>query len=408
MKNLKNIKNKKNKKNIIWIINLILIGIILLLLIFQTMQHFLSENRQTTTAGSLTSTPQPDPSPEAESTPEGDSSEQVDKSPSHPPTMSPSAEPDVSKKSTSIAFGGDVLIHNSVISRYKADGVNGFIDTDLLQIMKAADIMMVNQEFAFTNRGEPMKDKQYTFRTDPTYVKLFHELGVDIVTLANNHTLDFGVQGLLDSCNTLEEANIKYVGAGENLEKAKEIEYMQVNGYQIAFIGASRVIPVPDWNATSTKPGMLTTYDPTVTLEQIKLAKENADYVVVYVHWGKEREEFPEQYQKNMGKQYVDAGADIVIGSHSHCLQGIEYYKGKPIVYSLGNYIFGSQSYQTALAVLTITETGSMELSLVPATATNGKTSLVSEPEKVKAFNEYMESISFGIQIGENQKVLEK
>ena len=88
---------------------------------------------------------------------------------------------------------------------------------------------------------------------------------------------------------------------------------------------------------------MLTTYDPKILVDEIKKLREQCDYLVVYVHWGIERSERPEDYQRSLGKQYIDAGADVVIGSHPHVLQGVEYYKGKPIVYSLGNFIFRKQ-----------------------------------------------------------------
>ena len=298
------------------------------------------------------------------------------------------------------------MIYNAAINTYDTGGLDALVDPALADLMRDCDYTMVNQEFAFSTRGEPMEDKQYTFRSDPSYVKIFNQLGVDMVTLANNHTLDYGTEALLDSCTTLEESGIRYVGAGENMERAKQIEYVDINGHRIAFIGASRVIPVADWNATSTKPGMLTTYDPTLTLEQIKIANENADYVFIYVHWGKERETTPEEYQRTMAKQYIDAGADAVIGSHSHCLQGIEYYEGKPILYSLGNYIFGTSQYQTAVALLTVDGEGQVELKFQPCTASGGKTSLLTNEEEIKEFNSYMESISFGINIDANQNVI--
>ena len=94
---------------------------------------------------------------------------------------------------------------------------------------------------------------------------------------------------------------------------------------------------------------MLSTYDPGILLEEIRKGREDCDYLVVYIHWGIERNDMPEEYQRQIGKQCIDAGADLVIGSHPHVLQGIEYYNGKPIVYSLGNYVFGSSIPRTVL-----------------------------------------------------------
>ena len=311
--------------------------------------------------------------------------------------------PPESKQETIITFTGDVLLTDYMINNYKRDGIKGLVDQKLYDLLYNADINMINQEFPFSNRGTPMVNKEYTFRASTEHVKIFKDMGVDIVTLANNHTLDYGTEALLDTFTTLEEAGISYVGAGKNLDRAKKIEYFEVNGYRIAFVGASRVLPIVDWYATSSRPGILSTYDSTITREQIKEAKEQADYVVVYVHWGKEHTERPVAYQRNMGKEYIDSGADIVVGSHTHSLQGVEFYQGKPIVYSLGNFIFSRNTTETAMIALIIDEDGKLNLAMYPCKAEKGLTAMVTDEEEVKKFNAYMESISYDISIDENQ-----
>ncbi len=307
------------------------------------------------------------------------------------------------KKDTVITFTGDVLLTDYMINNYKNGGIRGLLDENLYELLYNADINMINEEFPFSKRGAPMKDKEYTFRTSPEYASILKDMGVDIVTLANNHVLDYGTDALLDTFTTLDDVGIKYVGAGKNIDQAKQIQYFDINGHRIAFIGATRVIPVVEWNATSTRPGMLSTYDPEATCELIKEAKTQADYVVVYVHWGVEHEERPVSYQQNMGKQYIDSGADIVVGAHTHCLQGVEFYKDKPIVYSLGNFIFSRKTTETAMIKLVIDGDGGMQLAMYPCEAVKGLTSMVTDPKKVKEFNAYMESISYDIHIDENQ-----
>ena len=110
------------------------------------------------------------------------------------------------------------------------------------------------------------------------------------------------------------------------------------------------MIPEASWNASRYNSGVFTTYDASQLVEEIKKAKESCDFVAVLVHWGIERNTLPEDYQKTLARQYIDAGADAVIGSHPHVLQGIEYYQGKPIFYSLGNFIFGNGSYESIVA----------------------------------------------------------
>ena len=120
----------------------------------------------------------------------------------------------------------------------------------------------------------------------------------------------------------MDKAGIRRVGAGKNLDEAKAPVILEAQGKKIGFLGASRVIPVASWNATSSKPGMLTTYDPSLLLEQIDHLKETCDYVVVYVHWGIEKKDRPEEYQRSLGKQYIDAGADPGHRKPSPCASG--------------------------------------------------------------------------------------
>lgn len=386
----------KKLRIIIWTINVALIGLLAVIILYTMLQ----ENKKAVDDDSVLP-----PSMEViQSTSKPNQTSVPSKEPidSEKPSITPV------KKGATLAFVGDICLQNATISAYNQGGLYGLITDELVNRLTKADLSMANQEFTFSNRGTPMKDKQYTFRADPKYVQVLNQLGLDVVTLANNHALDYGIDALRDSFTTLDDANISYVGAGETLDRAKQIEYKEVNGIRFAFIGASRVIPVGGWNATNTKPGMLTTYDPTLALKQIQLAEETADYTIIYVHWGLERKEYPEQYQKNMAKQYIDAGADFVVGSHSHCMQGIEYYKGKPIVYSLGNFIFNRTIQQTALLELTLDEQLHPTLKLTPCFAKNAFTDLIRDPNKVEQFFEYMTEISFGVQVNKEGYIINK
>lgn len=298
-----------------------------------------------------------------------------------------------------LVFAGDVLLSDHVLKAYNgAGGMDGVVDSLLRDVIDSSDIFMVNEEFPFSDRGTAAADKQYTFRLPPEKVTMFNELGIDIVTLANNHALDFGTDALLDTCDALDQAGISRVGAGANLNEAKKPVIMEVKGKKIGFLGASRVIPVGSWNAAAGAPGMLTTYDPAALLEEIRNLRQECDFLAVYVHWGIERDERPQDYQRSLGQQYIDAGADIVIGSHPHVLQGLEYYKGKPIVYSLGNFIFGSSIPRTAL--LTVDWDGeNTVLSLVPGTSSAGYTRGLKGGEEKKSFSDYMTSISYGVTV---------
>ncbi len=309
-------------------------------------------------------------------------------------------------KDINLLFSGDIYLSDYVLNQYKQNGIDGILSKDLLDEFQVADIAMVNQEFAFTNRGIKAENKQYTFRVDPQNVQVFKDMQIDIVTLANNHTMDFGIEGLTDSFETLKSAGIKYAGAGNDLSEARNINYFDVNGKKIAYLAASRVIPEPGWNAYKTKAGMLTTYDPAFLLEDIKTAKSQSDFVVVYVHWGLEKHELPEEYQRNLAKQYIDAGADLVLGSHPHVLQGIEYYNGKPIIYSLGNFIFYNSINQTALLKVSLNEKNEAKIQLLPGKAENSRTiGFGNDSDKAEFYN-YLTNISFGIHFDKEGNII--
>lgn len=277
-----------------------------------------------------------------------------------------------------LLFAGDVYFSDHVMNAYnQAGSIAGVLDEGIRAETGAADIFMVNQEFPFTNRGTAAEDKQFTFRIPPEEVSMLTEMGVDIVTMANNHILDFGPEGITDSLAALDGAGIPHVGAGENLEQAKKLEILEVKGKKIGFLGVSRVYMAASWAAGADHPGVFSTYDPTMALQEIRAAREKCDYLVVYVHWGIERNTTPEDYQRSMGRQYIDAGADLVVGSHPHVLQEIEYYNGKPIAYSLGNFVFGSSIPETELLKVVLKDgQAPAEVTTIPCTSSGGYTRL--------------------------------
>ncbi|MCR5273321.1 MAG: CapA family protein [Lachnospiraceae bacterium] len=318
--------------------------------------------------------------------------------------------PSYTPQSATLVFTGDILLGDRTLPLYQSSGIDGILSDDLQALMQDADICMVNEEFPFSTRGTKAEDKQFTFRTDPVYVSAFNDMGIDIVTLANNHVLDFGAEALLDTFDTLDQAGILYAGAGANAARAMEPQYIEANGINFGFLAASRVWPLASWEATDTNPGCFGTYDPAKLVAAIEAAETQCDFLTVYVHWGIERQNYPEDYQVNMAKMYIDAGADLVIGAHPHCLQGIEYFDGKPVFYSLGNYIFGQTTDKTAAIKVNITETEdsteaikdlSASYEVIPATAQNAKTSQTYGDEANALFS-YLTEISYGASVDVN------
>ena len=304
------------------------------------------------------------------------------------------------KAAVRLLFAGDVYLSDHVLEAYDAaGGIDGVLSQDYQAEIQAADFFMTNEEFPFSTRGTPAPDKQFTFRVHPEKVKLMQEMGIDLVTLANNHALDYGRDAMLDTIDTLDHAGIRHVGAGKNLAEARKPDVVELNGRTFAFIGATRVYPEADWAAGTDSAGMFSAYDGGAQLaEEVKAAKQQADYVIAYVHWGIEREETPNEVQKSIAHRLVDAGADLVVGAHPHVLQGIEYYQGVPIAYSLGNFVFGSSIPSTALLQADVDDEG-IRLRLIPGTSAAGYTRKLDDAEKIAAFYEKMSGLSSGVKI---------
>lgn len=219
-----------------------------------------------------------------------------------------------------LSFAGDISFAegyaNMVSYHSRGNDIAQCITPDLIARMDSADIMMVNNEFTYSNRGAPLSGKTFTFRAKPEMAENLLKLSVDIVSLANNHVFDYGETALIDTLDTLDHYEIPYVGAGRNLEEAKKIVYMEKGGMKIAFVSATQVERsyVFTKEATDSSAGVLRTFSPEAFLEVIRRAEETSDFVVVYVHWGTEGVNQFEGDQQLLGHQYIDAGADLVIG----------------------------------------------------------------------------------------------
>lgn len=305
-------------------------------------------------------------------------------------------------KDTTLIFAGDIYLSDYVLANYNQSGIQGVLAESMLAELTQADITMVNNEFPYSTRGTQAPDKQFTFRIDPSYVSLLQEAGVDIVTLANNHVLDYGADALTDTFQTLDRAGIAYAGAGDSLERACRLVTKTANGRTFGFLAASRVFPVVSWNVENAQPGVFSAYDPAKLVEAVKAAQTRCDFLCVYVHWGIERSETPEDYQISMAHALIDAGADAVIGAHPHVLQGVEYYKEKPVFYSLGNFIFYQSIEKTAAAKLTLAADGTASWQLLMAKASDACTSLVADDAARRNFYEYMAALSTNVVFSED------
>ena len=311
---------------------------------------------------------------------------------------SETTQEETTSEPVTLVFTGDVLLSDYVLSNYNSSGISGVVSPDVLNQLTQADLTIINNEFPFSTRGTQAPDKQFTFRVNPSYVSVLTDMGVDIAGLANNHVLDYGSDALLDTFDTLDAAGIDYMGAGEDLSRASALITKEIGGQTFGFLAASRVIPVVSWDVNNSSPGVFTTYDPTQLVAAIQEARNKCDYLTVLVHWGIERDAYPQEYQTQLAKQYIDAGADLIIGAHPHVLQGISYYNGKPICYSLGNFIFNQEIPQTAMVKVTIEKGQEPVIQLLAASATGAYTYLCEDEQKTDIY-QYIQQISTGITI---------
>lgn len=244
-----------------------------------------------------------------------------------------------------LMFGGDVNLSDAFADVVGKDYKWAFAKMDEY---RQADLAMVNLENPLTRAETRREGKQFNFKADPESVQVLTEGGIDIVNLANNHIMDYEAPGLKETTETLDKAGIRYVGAGQDIKEARRPEIIEVKGQRIAYLGYYN----PEFHAAA--PGVAGT-NPLIEdqiAEDIKAIRDQVDWIVVNYHWGEELAEYPADWQRDLARFTIDQGADVVVGHHPHVLQGAEIYKGRPIAYSLGNFIFGGNyrsDYDTAV-----------------------------------------------------------
>lgn len=280
----------------------------------------------------------------------GPSASPANASPSPAASEPIAAEPAEPEPPITINLVGDILLDSTVGSNIKKYGAD-YPFAKTADLLADADITFGNLETSVSTRGKA-QDKQFTFRSRPETLQGLVDAGFDGVTVANNHAMDFGATALLDTIANLDNYKLGHTGAGSDEEEAFRPYVQEVRGKKVAILGISRVLPNGSWYAGKNKIGIAQGYTMEPMISYIKKTASEADYTIVYMHWNKETMDYPEDYARSYAKAFIDAGADAVVGAHSHCLQGIEWYKGKPVFYSLGNFIFTSKSEKSSQTMI--------------------------------------------------------
>lgn len=282
------------------------------------------------------------------------------------------------------------------------------VSPEILDVTNGADVFFLNHEYAISDRGEPLAGKYYTFRADPERMDLLKQMGTDLVSLANNHVYDYDAEAMLDTADLLDEADIQYMGGGRNIDEAKRPVFFDINGIKVGFVGASnaekmRYTP----QAEDDSPGVLLAYDTAEFNEVIEQASKECDYLIAYIHWGDEDTNDYNDLQQQLGREFLESGADIVVGGHPHVLQGMEYVDGKPIVYSLGDFWFNDETKFTGLLKLSIGRDGLKEMSFVPCMQEGFETHYLGDPDEQAELFDFLEGLSPNVQIDDAGRITE-
>lgn len=320
-------------------------------------------------------------------------------------TLAPTPTP--KDEEVSIVIMGDILLGDTVYPHLERNGLD-YPYREIKPILEKADVAVGNLEFAVTTRGVK-ENKTWTFRAGPEVLPPMKEAGFDAVSLANNHAIDYGRQGLLDTLDNVSQAGIGLFGAGHNEEEAYSPWVVEQGGKKFAFLGFSRIVRSETWKAIGDQPGVAETHQQERAVAAIKRAKETNDVVIVYPHWGTENTTKVEPYQRHLAQAYIDAGADLIIGAHPHMLQGIEQYKGKWIMYSLGNFIFQTieerpLTWETVIFEARFAKDGAVSIKLHPFITTAAQPKKMQREAERRLF-ERLTDISFGVKINEDGDV---
>ncbi len=279
-------------------------------------------------------------------------------SPTAPSGTSPGTSP-ATAATVTVAFGGDVHFEGADGARLAANPRTAIGPVSAL--LRRADVAMVNLETAVTTRGTPQA-KEFVFRAPPTAFTALRSAGVDVVTQANNHGMDYGLVGLHDSIAAAHSARFPVVGNGMDADAAFAPWTTTVRGTRISVIGATQVLDAnlsAAWTAGVGKPGLASAKDVPRLLAAVRAARAHADVVVVYVHWGTEMHSCPTTAQTSLARAVTNAGADVLVGSHAHVLLGAGRMGSSYVDYGLGNFVFYAHSGPTVSSgVLTLTLKG--------------------------------------------------
>lgn len=299
-----------------------------------------------------------------------------------------------------IVIGGNLVLSEDelALERYDETGVlSDSISQEVLDTANAADLFFLSHEYTASSQEEALDGKPVVFRADPNREELLLELGVDLVSLANDHVYDYGADALLDTIAGLDERGINHIGAGADSAEASQPVYYIINGVKIGFAAAMNSEAEGERyteQAGEDTAGVQTAYDIEAYKKILSDAAKNCDYLIAYMHWGPDNENQLDDAQQSTGAELIQAGADLVIGGNSRKLQGVEFVDSKPVVYGMGDFWARADRKFGGLLKLNITADGLKQMAFVPCLDEDFNVQYLSDSEQQRTMYDALQELS--------------
>ena len=293
-------------------------------------------------------------------------------------TASPAATtaPATAKGPVTFAFAGDVHFVDHIEEQLLADPEH--VLDPVKPILSGADLAMVNLDTAITDRGEPVAGKNFHFRSPAKSFDALQAAGVDVVSMATNHVLDYGPEGMADTFAAIAEAKLPVIGLGHDAAEAYRPFRTTINGQRIGIVTALDWLEpglIDAWSATDTQAGVAFSIDPTRLLAEVQALRLDVDTLIAFLHWGTEETHCASPEQIDLAQSLIEAGADLVVGSHAHRVFGAGRVGDALVAYGLGNFVYWNEEGESGRSgILQVQVTGRQvdSYSWVPARITNG------------------------------------
>lgn len=285
---------------------------------------------------------------------------------------------------------GDIMVGRRVGRILEAKGTD-LAYRNLKEVFDRSDILFGNLECPISDRGRKILGKEICLRAKPEMIEVLEKPGFNIVSLANNHILDYDTEALLDTFDILKENNIGYIGAGKDIEEARKPYIIKAKGKTFAFLGYNEFAHIYYSNsykrsfaAADNLPGTVP-LELNSVLEDVRRIRNDVDYVIISLHWGNEDSNNITSEQMKFAHSLIENGVDIILGHHPHVIQPIEIYKGKPILYSMGNYVFDQNdenNKQGMVAEISIEYGKIKEVGIIPIYIQNKSEPIIAVDKK--------------------------